>query len=56
MYKAWQIASCNHSRILTASLVRSVVRDLIMQVRLRSIHYRPQGFDSRLPIAVSFTR
>jgi len=32
MYRAWQIASCAHSRILTASLVRSVVRDVIMHV------------------------
>jgi hypothetical protein len=32
MYRASQIASCNHSRILTASLVRTVVRDIIMHV------------------------
>jgi hypothetical protein len=32
MYKAWQIASCNHSRILTASLIKIVVRDIIMHV------------------------
>jgi hypothetical protein len=32
MYKAWQIASCNHSRILTASLLKIVVRDIIMHV------------------------
>ena len=32
MYRAWQIASCNHSRILTASLVKIVVRDIIMHV------------------------
>ena len=32
MYRAWQIASCNHSRVLTASLVKIVVRDLIMHV------------------------
>ena len=32
MYRAWQIASCNHSRILTASLVKNVVRDIIMHV------------------------
>ena len=32
MYEAWQIASCNHSRILTASLVKIVVRDIIMHV------------------------
>jgi hypothetical protein len=32
VYRAWQIASCNHSKILTASLVKIVVRDLIMHV------------------------
>jgi hypothetical protein len=32
MYRAWQIASCVHSRILAASLVKSVVRDIIMHV------------------------
>jgi hypothetical protein len=32
MYRAWQIASCNHSRILTASLIKNVVRDIIMHV------------------------
>ena len=32
MYRAWQIASCNHSRILTVSLVKNVVRDIIMHV------------------------
>ena len=32
MYRAWQIASYNHSRILTASLVKIVVRDIIMHV------------------------
>ena len=32
MYRAWQIASCDHSRILTASLVRTAVRDVIMHV------------------------
>jgi hypothetical protein len=32
MHRAWQIASCNHSRILTASLVKIVVRDIIMRV------------------------
>jgi len=32
VYKAWQIASCNHSRISTASLVKVVVRDIIMHV------------------------
>ena len=32
VYRAWQIASCNHSRILTASLVKIVVRDIIMHV------------------------
>jgi hypothetical protein len=32
MYRAWQIASCNHSRILTASLVKIAVRDIIMHV------------------------
>jgi hypothetical protein len=32
MYKAWQTASCNHSRILTASPVKTVVRDFIMHV------------------------
>jgi hypothetical protein len=32
MHRAWQIASCNHSRILTASLVKIVVRDIIMHV------------------------
>jgi len=31
-YRTWQIASCNHPRILTASLVRIVVRDIIMHV------------------------
>jgi hypothetical protein len=31
-YRAWQIASWNHSRILTASLVKIVVRDIIMRV------------------------
>jgi hypothetical protein len=40
MYRAWQIAGCNHCRILTASLVRSVARDLMMHV-LVSIRYRP---------------
>jgi hypothetical protein len=37
MYKARQIASCNHSRILTASLVKIVVRDLIMHVAAAAI-------------------
>jgi hypothetical protein len=32
MYRAWQIASCNHSRILTASLVKIIVGDIIMHV------------------------
>ena len=32
MYRAREIASCNHSRILTAALVKIVVRDLIMHV------------------------
>jgi hypothetical protein len=32
MYRAWQVASWNHSRILTASLVKTVVRDIIMRV------------------------
>src|SRR5882724_6507243 len=32
LYRARQIASCNHSRILTASLVKNVVRDIIMHV------------------------
>jgi hypothetical protein len=32
MYRVWQIASCNHSRILTVSLVKIVVSDIIMHV------------------------
>jgi hypothetical protein len=32
MYRAWQIASCNHSRIPTVSLVKIVVSDIIMHV------------------------
>jgi hypothetical protein len=32
MHRAWQIASCDHSRILTASLAGIVVRDIIMHV------------------------
>ena len=32
MYRAWHIASCNHSRMLTASLVKIAVRDIIMHV------------------------
>jgi hypothetical protein len=32
MYRAWQIAICNHAGILTASLVKTVVRDIIMHV------------------------
>ena len=35
MYRAWQIASCDHSRILTASLARILVRDIIMRVLVR---------------------
>jgi len=30
MYRAWQIVSCDHSRILAASLARIVVRDIII--------------------------
>jgi hypothetical protein len=32
MHRAWRIASCDHSRILTASLAGIVVRDIIMHV------------------------
>jgi hypothetical protein len=32
MHRAWQIATCDHSRILTASLAGIVVRDIIMHV------------------------
>jgi hypothetical protein len=32
MYRVWQIASRNHSRILTASLAKIVIRDIIMHV------------------------
>jgi hypothetical protein len=32
MYRAWQVASRNHSRILTASLAKNVVRDIVVRV------------------------
>ena len=32
MYRAWRIASCDHSRTLTASPGKIVVRDIIMHV------------------------